>query len=81
MRKAILSQQEKIENKKKSNSGVITLRVDSILNEKIDKFSKQYQSRNKAVIDLITTHPDFLKMFPKKDKIKITMEQLIKSSN
>ena len=46
---------------------IFSLRVsDTGLLKKINKYSKQYQSRNFAILDLIKTHPDFVKMFPKK---------------
>lgn len=60
-----LTDQERIDNKKNLDSIPITLNVNSVLNIKIDKFSKKFKSRNKSLIYLISTHPDFLKEFPK----------------
>ena len=64
----------------KSTTCVISIRVDPNLYEKMEKFLDQYQSKNKGMIDLVTTHPDFLKMFPRKEKIKLSMEQLLSAS-
>lgn len=75
-----LTPEQKIANRKKIDSCIIPIRADQNILNKINKISSNYTSRNKCILDLITTHPDFLKMFPKKDKIKLSMEQLLEAS-
>lgn len=64
-----LTDEQRIENKKKLDSHVITINVQKHFRDKIDDFSKQYTSRNKAIIDLIKTHPDFKKFDAKRSRV------------
>lgn len=64
-RKVELTDEQRAENKKNLDSYPITINVNKILLDKINKFAKNYQSKNKAIIDLIKNNPDFISMFPK----------------
>ncbi len=65
-----LTDDERLENRKKLDTNIISFSSDSILEKKINQFSSQYRSRSHAIRDLIKTHPDFLKMFPPSIKLK-----------
>lgn len=64
-RTRILTDEERKENRKNLDSNLIKIYVPQITLDRINQFAKSYKSRNKCIIDLIKTHPDFLKMFPK----------------
>ncbi len=66
-----LTDQQRLENRKKLDTNIISFSVDSNLESKITKFSSQYKSKGAAIRDLIKTHPDFLKMFPPPKKLKL----------
>ncbi len=70
-RSRVLTDEQRIENLKNRSIKTITIAVDDKLLTKIEKFSTQYKSRNKAITDLIKTHPEFVKMFPKQPVVNI----------
>ena len=84
-KKSKLTPEQKKENRKKLDLNLIKLYDNKIGFDKICQFASQkdssgkllYKSRNACLLGLIKSHPDFLKMFPKKEVIKLTATQLI----
>lgn len=61
-----LSDEERIENRKKLDCVNIGLKGTQRFKEKIDKFIEdRYVSRNAGITDIIKTHPDFVAFYKK----------------
>ena len=74
-RQPTLTPEQKKLNRKNLDSHLIKIYVPKRDLNKIDQFAKQYKSRNASIVDLIKTHPDFLKMFPPAEKT--TVKQIV----
>ena len=71
-RPRILTDDERKENRKNLDSHVVKLKVPQRFLDDINEFAEQYKSRNKCIIDLIKTHPEYKKFKQNKSKLFIT---------
>ncbi len=73
-RERTLTDEQRIEAKKEiqkdPNRIQVKFHTTTTFLKKFDKFAKRYQSRTACILDLIKTHPDFLKENPNTKQIK-----------